>query len=145
MGTLFWFALSLVMMILEASTLGLVCIWFAAGALITAILALAVDIIWVQWLVFAVISGLSMALLRPLLIDKVNAKVKDTNINSIIGEKGRVDVKIDNFNGTGEVVVKGQPWTAISASDDKVIEAGTLVRIKKIQGVKLVVEEVKED
>ena len=145
MGTLFWFALSLVLMIFEACTLGLMCIWFAAGALITAIVTLAVDIVWVEWLIFALISGATLILVRPLIIDKVNAKVKQTNTNTVIGEKGRVEKKIDNFNGTGEVVVKGVPWSALSVSDSKVIEAGTLVKIKDVQGVKLIVEEIKED
>lgn len=145
MEVFFWFALCLVLLIFEASTMGLFTIWFAAGALVTAILAMFVESKWIQWLVFAVVSGVSLILLRPLLIDKVNKKVKKTNIDSLIGAKGKVEVKIDNFNGTGEVVVNGQPWTAISASDDKVIDAGRLVKIKEIRGVRLIVEEVKED
>ncbi|MGN0166363.1 MAG: NfeD family protein [Lachnospiraceae bacterium] len=144
MGILFWFVLTLVLLIFEACTLGLVTIWFAVGSIITAILSLAVETIWIQWMVFAVISALSLILIRPLILDKVNSKVVRTNSDSLIGEKGRVEVKIDNFNGTGEVVVKGQNWTAVSDSDNKVIEVGAPVKIKEIRGVKLVVEEIKE-
>lgn len=145
MGIFFWFAMTLVLLVFEASTLGLMCIWFAAGALVTAIVSLYVDIIWVQWLIFALVSGLSLILVRPLIADKLNSRLEKTNIESIVGMRGRVDITIDNFNGTGEVTVKGQPWTALSASDNKVIEKGALVRVKEIQGVKLIVEEVKED
>lgn len=145
MGIFFWFALTLVLLIFEACTLGLTTIWFAGGALVTAILSLVVDTIWIQWLVFALVSGLCLILIRPLLVDRVNSKTIKTNIEGLIGKKGRVEIQIDNFNGTGEVVVMGQPWTAVSASDDKVIEAGTLITVKAIRGVKLIVEEVKED
>ncbi len=145
MGIFFWFSLTLVLLVFEASTLGLVCIWFAAGALVTAIVSLYMDIIWLQWLIFALVSGLSLILVRPLIADKLNSKLEKTNIESIIGAKGKVEKKIDNFNGAGEVTVKGQTWTALSVSDDKVIEKGALVKVKEIQGVKLIVEEVKED
>ena len=50
---------------------------------------------------------------------------------------------IDNNNGFGTAVVKGQEWTALSANDDVVIPAGKLVVIVRISGVKLIVEEKK--
>ena len=97
MGIFFWFSLTLVLLVFEASTLGLMCIWFAAGALVTAIVSLYMDIIWVQWLIFALVSGLSLILVRPLIADKLNSKLEKTNIESIIGVKGKVEKKIDNF------------------------------------------------
>ncbi len=145
MGIFFWFALMLVFLIFEACTLGLTTIWFAGGAMVTAILSLWIDTLWVQLLVFALVSGLCLYLLRPLLADRLNSKFPKTNADSLIGKVGKTVTKIDNLNGTGEVVIKGQPWTALSVSDKQVIETDTLVTIKEIRGNKLIVEEVKED
>ena len=60
-------------------------------------------------------------------------------MDALVGEEGVVLEEISPFN-TGLVKVKGQNWTAVAADKDAVITAGTTVRIKSIEGVKLIVE-----
>ena len=47
--------------------------------------------------------------------------------------------QIDNLKGEGQVVVKGQEWSARSQNGDSILK-GSKVRITQIQGVKLIVE-----
>ena len=63
-----------------------------------------------------------------------------TNLDRIIGMKGVVTEEIDELI-IGEVKVDGKRWSAISKSKLKV---GDVVRILKINGVKLEVERWEE-
>lgn len=47
---------------------------------------------------------------------------------------------MDNRNATGSAVINGQEWMARSVRDEEVIQEGTIVTVKEIQGVKLIVE-----
>lgn len=60
-----------------------------------------------------------------------------------IGKECRVTETINNIAGTGAVYVDGKTWTARSGNDE-IIEAGELVSPIRIEGVKLIVEKVKE-
>lgn len=141
MGVLFWIVLTVVLLVIEATTLGLVTVWFAAGAFVSMLLSLAVKNAILEWIVFVIVSGITLILVRPLLADKVNANIEATNIDSVVGKKAKVVEKIDNINETGSVFFKGITWKAVSDDSDKVIEAGTVVIIKEVEGVKLIVKE----
>lgn len=52
--------------------------------------------------------------------------------------------EINNTEQTGKAVYDGQEWTARSADDNTVIEAGQLARVVRIEGVKLIVREKEE-
>ena len=67
-----------------------------------------------------------------------------TNIDSIIGTEGYVTGDIDNLSATGQVKLGGMYWTARS-SDGKKIPAGALVRVDRIEGVKVFVTEEKQE
>lgn len=68
-----------------------------------------------------------------------------TNAEGLIGKKARVIATIDNEQGTGLVVVDGQEWTARTGKAEVSYEVGKMVRIREIQGVKLIVEELQEE
>ncbi|HQH63959.1 MAG TPA: NfeD family protein, partial [Clostridiales bacterium] len=61
-----WIALFVVLVIIEAATVQLVTIWFAAGALAAFIAALLDVQFWLQLLIFVAVSVLALALTRPL-------------------------------------------------------------------------------
>ena len=52
--------------------------------------------------------------------------------------------RISNLRAEGAVSIGGVVWSARS-SDEQEIPKGTLVRILRIEGVKVYVEQVKED
>lgn len=140
MDSVFWLIVLAIMLVLEIITLGLTTIWFAGGALVTFFLSLAISNTYVEWMVFLLISILCLAALRPLFIDKFNAKREKTNVDSVAGQSGRVVTKIDNMNASGTVSLKGQEWTARTENDDEIIEVGEKVVVVKVTGVKLIVK-----
>ncbi len=136
-----WLLVFAVFAAAEAATVGLVCIWFAVGALGAFFAALAKLNLTVQLVVFAVVSAIALAVSRPLARRFVRVKKEPTNLDRVIGLTGRVTEDIDGASGA--VYVDGKTWTARSA-DGGVIPAGTAVEILSIEGVKLFVKQHSE-
>lgn len=138
--TIFWFILFLVALVVEFSTAGLVSIWFAFGALCTMGIAVLTENVFIQTAAFIVISVVTLILTKPLIKKFKAFDVQPTNSDRVIGKIADVtkDITPNNF---GEVKIFGEYWTAIS--EDK-IKAGTKVRVKAIEGVKLIVEKEEE-
>ncbi len=147
MGVYIWLGLMVAFLILEAACpFHLVSIWFAAGSLVAGIAAALNGPLWLQILLFAVVSvGLFVAM-WPFVKKVLNPKIEQTNVDSVIGSQGYVTQDIDNLTATGQVKLGGMEWTARSASGEK-IPTGTLVKVEKIEGVKVFVTktEVKEE
>ena len=133
-----WLALLILFAIVEASTVGLVSIWFAAGALAALLASVCTANIWLQIALFLVVSILTMAGLRPLARKYVLPAVIPTNADRVIGRQAVVTEAIDNLNAAGAAVVSGVAWTARS-EEGLPIPAGTVVTVKRIEGVKLFV------
>ena len=62
-------------------------------------------------------------------------------MESVIGTEGYVTEAIDNIAATGQVKLGGMYWTARS-EHGKNIEAGKLVKVERIEGVKVFVSPV---
>lgn len=139
-----WLVLLLAFAALEGITVGLTSIWFAAGALAALIAALLHGPLWLQIALFLVVSILCLLAVRPLARKYVNTQVQPTNADRVIGAEARVTEDIDNIQGKGAVTIGGIIWTARSDSDE-VIPAGSLVRVLRIEGVKVFVELIKEE
>lgn len=139
MGVYFWIAMLVVMIIFEGATLSLTTIWFAAGSLAAIIVSALNGSLMLQWIVFALVSLLLLILLRPLLKSVLKVKNEKTNANRIIGENALVIQKINNENGTGQVKLMGQSWSARS-EDNSIIETGEKVVVCSISGVKAIVQ-----
>lgn len=140
-----WMVLMVGFLIVEgACPFHLVSIWFAIGSLVAGITALCNGAVWLQITLFLVVScGLLVATL-PLVKKFITPKIVKTNVDSVIGTEGYVTEKIDNLSATGQVKLGGMFWTARS-EDGKAIEAGTLIRVERIEGVKVFVSPVKEE
>ena len=133
-----WVAAIVIFLVVDALTAGLTCIWFAAGALAALIAALFGAAVWLQIVWFFVISIVSLIATRPLVTKYVNSKSQPTNADMVIGEEALVTEDIDNVAGTGAVAVSGKVWTARSL-DGEPVAVGNLVRVERIEGVKLIV------
>ncbi len=136
--TLIWMLALILFLVVEAITVGLVCIWFAGGALAAIIVALLGGQVWLQVAVFLVVSVALLASLRPLTRRFIYDKQARTNADRILGQDALVTETIDNIRGTGAIRVNGLEWTA-RACDREVIEKGTLVRVTQLEGVKALV------
>ena len=112
-----WIAAIVVFGIVEAVTVGLVSIWFVLGA----------------------VAGL-LAATRPLVQKMLHRDETPTNADRVLGQTARVTETIDNTVPTGAVYADGKTWTARSASG-RVIPKDTLVKVQRMEGVRLFVEE----
>lgn len=138
--TIFWFGLFLVALVVEFFTAGLVSIWFAIGALCTMGIAAITENLFIQIASFIIISIVTLILTKPLIKKFKAFDVQPTNSDRVIGKLADVtkDITPNNF---GEVKIFGEYWTAIS---EEKIKAGAKVRVKAIEGVKLIVEKEEE-
>ena len=143
MTTIIWIAAIIIFGVVEAVTAGLVSIWFViggVGGLITSILG---GQIYLQVVVFFIMSIAALFVTRPLVRKWGTARATATNADRVLGSIGRVTEAIDNTIPQGEVYVDGKRWSARS-EDGSVIKPDTLVRITRMEGVRLFVEK-KED
>ena len=133
-----WLVLTVMLLLAEAATVTLISLWFAAGSLAAMAMALVGGGIWLQVLVFLVVSAVALTALRPLTRKYLTPKLTATNIDSVIGSVGIVTADIDNISATGQIKLSGMEWTARSTSGEP-IQAGTKVKVDKVEGVKVFV------
>ncbi|MFO7888108.1 MAG: NfeD family protein [Eubacteriales bacterium] len=138
-----WLIIAVILAIVEGATLSLTTIWFAFGALF-AWLVTFLNFSWtLQIGVFVVVSGLLLIFTRPLVKKYLKIGSVKTNAEEVIGKDALVTERIDNINSQGKVKVKGQIWTARS-DDSRFIEENSIVKVLKIEGVKLIVKKLEE-
>lgn len=144
-AAIIWLALMVGFVIIEAACpFHLVSIWFAAGALVATAVSLLGGEVWLQVALFLVVSVALLILLWPLTRKVLKPKLTATNVDSLIGSEGYVSASVDNRNAIGQVKLGGMEWTARSTSGEN-IEAGTLVKVDRIEGVKAFVSPVAEE
>lgn len=135
--TFIWLFLFVFFILIEASTVNLVSIWFAVGAVVSSVVALFLpDAYIIQILVFIGVSVVALLITKPI-AKKIRTKEKiATNLDQVIGKIGLVTVPIQKHS-LGEVKVLGKKWSAISKEE---IAEGEEVKVLRIDGVKLEVE-----
>ena len=136
--SVFWIIAVIALCIAEAATLGLTAIWFAFGALASAVVALFGTSLITQVIVFIIVSGVCMLYTRPIVRDKLKVRNTPTNLDRIIGQTAIVTESIDNEKGKGQIKANGLIWTA-RAESGEIIEKDEHVIVKAIQGVKAIV------
>ncbi|MGN0375407.1 MAG: NfeD family protein [Butyrivibrio sp.] len=137
-----WLGLVVVFIIFEVCTTSLTTIWFAGGAMLSFILALLKAPLWTQITAFVVVSVLLLIFTRPLVEKVLKVGTSKTNIDSLIGQKAKVLVEINNDKDMGFAVVNGQEWTARAEDGSEIIPEDALVEIVAISGVKLIVKKI---
>ena len=133
-----WLVLLVVFAVVEAATVGLASIWFAAGALAALLFSFFTSNIWLQIFLFLLVSAVALAILRPLAKKYVTPKEVPTNADRVIGREAVVTEEIDNLKAAGAVNIFGVLWSARS-ENGSTIPAGATVIVKAIDGVKLLV------
>ena len=134
-----WTGLLLTFIIVEAACpLHLISVWFAVGSLAALIVYMLGGPLWLQITLFVLVSGGLLAALWPLTKKYLTPRLVSTNIDSVIGSVGLVTTAIDNITATGQVKLGAMEWTARSTTGEP-IEAGTRIRVDRIEGVKVFV------
>lgn len=137
-----WTVAAFAFVAVEAMTAALVSVWFIGGAVAGLIASLLGVSPIVQVVIFFVVSGALLALLRPIAKRSAIHRIP-TNADRVIGQEAIVSEAIDDLLGQGVVRVDGKDWSARS-SDGTKIPAGSVVRIDRIEGVKLFVTKKEE-
>ena len=140
-GVIIWLSLLVVFLIAEASTVMLISLWFAAGSLAALVVCLLGGSWGLQVGVALVVSNILLLALRPLARKYFTPKLVKTNVDSVAGSQGLVTIAIDNVSAQGQVKLGAMVWTARSTSGEPITE-GTLVRVDKVEGVKVFVTPV---
>ena len=139
---LIWVIISILCLILELSSGDFFLLCFAIGAAIAAIFAgCGASLTW-QIILFAVVSALSLLLVRPALIKKLHKphRVRLSNAEAMVGQEGRVSERIE-ANGFGRVAIDGDDWKARSVVDSA-IEKDQRVRVVKMDSIIAIVEPI---
>lgn len=135
-----WLIIAVAFGIAELMTISLTLVWFSIGALILMVLSTFIESIIIQIVLFAAISITLLVIFTKYFVDKDKSFKYNTNLQGIEQKTGVVKEEIPPYS-TGIVTLTGEDWTAISENNEK-IEVGQLVKVIRIEGVKLVVKSV---
>lgn len=140
-----WLVVAVVSLIVELCTVGLVSIWITGGAIVAMILNICGAHWGVQLGAFFVVTAVLLIATRPFAKKYINnGKRSKSNYEELIGKEVRVVEKIENRFDKGKAIYNGMEWTARSIEEDEVFEENELVKVERIEGVKLIVKRIKE-
>lgn len=132
-----WLAAALIFVVMEVFTPGFIFACFVAGAIAAGVTSLITDSYIIQGAVFAVVSVGLIPLTRGLASRITKPAPVLSNVDGLIGKIGIV--KNDVSATAGQIVVDDQVWQARSETD---VAVGAKVRIRSIEGAKVIVEKM---
>jgi membrane protein implicated in regulation of membrane protease activity len=129
-----WLVVAVGLLVAEMFSLDLVLVMFASGALAAAVASGAGAPLLLQALVFALVSVLALAGVRPLAKRKIELTRDPVRhgIDAIRGASALVLAQVDEHNGL--VKIGGEQWTARSFDSTQVIEPGQTVQVVEVKG-----------
>lgn len=138
MEVFLWLGIMILCLIIEAVTVGLTTIWFAAGAFAAMIAcALGLGMAW-EIVLFFVVSLVLLIFTRPFAVRFINPHKVRTNYEDAVDKIVKVTERVDNMGGTGKAVLNGLEWTARMQEKETVLPEGELAKVASVEGVKLI-------
>lgn len=138
-GWALWLVLFLGFAAVEALTLDLFFAMLSVGALAAMVASLFAAPVFLQVVIFALVSVLMIGVVRPLALMHLRHSTKDqlSNIDRLVGGPA---LTLEPVSGTaGTVKIGGETWSARSA-DSTELPAGVQVTVARIDGATAVVE-----
>ncbi|MBQ7337239.1 MAG: NfeD family protein [Clostridia bacterium] len=134
-----WAAVLVIAIIVESQTMDMICIWFMPSALISMILGMLNVRVWVQCLVFVVLTVVMLILCKTVFKSFFKRKnAEPTNADALIGKEAIITEDVDNIHGIGSAKINGLVWTARAEDVNEKLSVGDIVIVKEIRGVKLI-------
>ena len=134
-----WVLLGILLLAVELMTPGgFYVIFFGVGALATGLVAGLglVEPVWAQWLLFTVVSILTLALFRGRLLQRMSAGPQQgAPVDSIVGEIAVVTRDVP-AGGVGSAELRGSAWSARSGYAAAIV-SGTRCRVERVEGLTL--------
>ncbi len=140
----FWLLVVIVAVVIELASVGLVSIWFAAGAVVAGVSASLGAPVWLQVILFLVVSLGMLVGLKPFVQSYIRPKQVKTNYEDLVGKKVRVLERVDNITATGRVFVNGMEWMARMQNDEETLEKDQQGEVLRVEGVKLILRPLSE-
>ncbi|MBL7256780.1 NfeD family protein [Paractinoplanes lichenicola] len=141
MEAVLWIVLGIALAIAEAFTATFLIIFFGIGAFAAAGAAALGAPLLLQVIVFALVSGLSVTALRPIVLKHARPALEsgDTpfGVEAIEGGHGTVLEEIDGEHGM--IKIDGEHWQARSFDGQEKYLPGERVRIIKVDGATAIV------
>ena len=128
----------------EMVSLDLVLLMFAGGALGGMTVALVGGATALQLIAFIVVSGVLLALVRPVARRHLTERtpLQLDGVDAVIGRTARVTQAVDA--GGGRIRMGADEWTARSQYDGELFAVGDTVRILQVDGATAVVGDALE-
>ena len=114
----------------EIITVGFFIFWLGIGSLLAMLVSFITNSVVIQVATFAISSSILLFFTKPLAKKLASSDNAVTNSFSLI-----------NKTGTGQVKVNGEIWSA-KTEGNKIIQKDSQIKVLKIDGVKLVVEQI---
>lgn len=142
--------LAATLIVAEIFTSGFVLLWFGIGALAAAFLGLlGVDSLFVQFMVFAVVSIGLTAASRTIFINYFSREKTGGSLRSGVDAlPGKIGTVVSSSKGAlheGAVKVFGSTWTAYPAPGEPPLEAGERVCVESVEGASIYVKRIGGD
>ena len=141
MEAVLWIVLAIALAIAEAFTATFLVIFIAVGALAAAGAAALGAPLLLQVIVFAIVSGLSVGAIRPIIMrhQRSAAEAGETpfGVEALEGSQALVLEQVDSDHGL--VKIDGELWTARSFDGAEIYAPGERVRVIKVKGVTAIV------
>jgi membrane protein implicated in regulation of membrane protease activity len=136
-----WIILAVALAIGEVFTATFLIVMFAVGALAAAGVAALGAPILLQVIVFAIVSGLSVGALRPIIMKHARSALESGDmpfgIEAIEGTHATVLEEVDGERGM--IKIDGEMWQARSFDGNEKYLPGERVRVVKVHGVTAIV------
>lgn len=143
--SLLWLVVLVLAIVFEVRTPSdVVSVWFMPAAAVALLLSFfksgdSLKDFAIQVAAFALVSLVSLLIFKIAFNKKLKKTKKGkTNLTALIGERGIVTEDISNIHVKGLVKLRWGTWSAMSLDEDDYIEAGTIVYVTEISGVRLV-------
>ena len=139
MDVLIWILIAIVFIILELTTNTFVLLWFGIGAVAAAVLNYLGFDIYIQFIVFVMVSVILIISTRKFANKIAPESSKKTTAERLIGKKAKVLRQIDD--DTFVVSVSGEEW---SAHTNDSVDIGDTVKVVGINSIILIIERINQ-
>ncbi len=143
MNVYIWLVIAIIAIVAELATpSALVSIWFAVGAVVTALISNVIRHDVLEILIFVIISAISFVTFRPMVMKYVKIKVENTNADRLIGYQGRLSEAISKEKW-GALEISGIRYS-VSSKNQEPIDQNQWVKVVALKGARLIVEKTDE-
>lgn len=89
--------------------------------------------LWTQWLLFSILSVLSLLLFRKPLLERLRIKQHPIEVDNMVGESA---VTLDEIaaGAIGKVELRGSTWNARNVGEE-ILSRGQRCKVEKVEGL----------